>query len=145
MSPVVQSCKNLIQAHLLHALPRVCLYSRTCALSESAPVSSAGLVPTCQFWNQSSLRWSSSGVLTQGLVDDAGGRAFLSCASSHLTAFTVTLGSAVTSRFTLNVVHPIDDAGQIAVCTEGSGAAPSPLRLCSEVPAPRGHPFLPCR
>jgi hypothetical protein len=85
-----------------------------CIWAESATGSSAQL-PTCRFWNRTSSQWSSSGVLTLGIVRDQQGRAFLSCASTHLTAFTGTRGGGISSRFKLNVVHPIDDAGNITV------------------------------
>ena len=39
----------------------------------------------------------------------------LSCASTHLTAFWGAAGGAA-ARFSVNNVHPIDDAGDLKVC-----------------------------
>ncbi len=43
----------------------------------------------------------------------------LACASTHLTAFWATAGGPL-SHFSVNMVHPMDDAGHIAVRCEGS-------------------------
>ena len=43
-----------------------------------------------------------------------GGVQYLSCASTHLTAFIATTGGAV-RRFSVNAVHPLDDAGSLTV------------------------------
>ena len=67
-------------------------------------------------------------MLTLGIVRDSMGKPFLSCASTHLTAFTGTRGGGIASRFSLNMVHPIDDAGSIAV-----GGCALRLRSHSEV------------
>ncbi len=83
------------------------------AVTES--VAACTQLPTCRFWNVTSQQWSSSGVLTLGIVRDSAGKPFLSCASTHLTAFTGSRGGGIASRFSLNTVHPIDDAGTIAV------------------------------
>ena len=40
----------------------------------------------------------------------------LSCASTHLTAFWGAAGGA-TARFSVNNVHPIDDAGDLKACS----------------------------
>ncbi len=106
------SLHNVSEALLTPWLPCVCgaLY----AAAESG-VGFSTQLPTCRFWNSTASQWSSSGVLTLGVLWDAQGRTLLSCASTHLTAFTGTRGSAVSTGFKLNLVHPIDDAGNISV------------------------------
>jgi len=43
------------------------------------------------------------------------GASYLHCASTHLTAFWASTGGAA-ARFSVNSVHPIDDAGDMKVC-----------------------------
>jgi hypothetical protein len=90
-----------------------CLCDFPIAVTES--IAASIQLPTCRFWNVTSQQWSSSGVLTLGIVRDSMGKSFLSCASTHLTAFTGSRGGGIASRFSLNTVHPIDDAGTITV------------------------------
>jgi hypothetical protein len=42
------------------------------------------------------------------------GAKYLVCSASHLTAFIASTGGAV-SRFSVNAVHPLDDAGDLPV------------------------------
>ena len=101
-------------------------------VAESAVVTTQ--FPTCRFWNVTSQQWSSSGVLTLGIVRDSAFKPFLSCASTHLTAFTGSRGGGIASRFSLNTVHPVDDAGSITVgvhcMVSVCRVAPVPLMLC---------------
>jgi hypothetical protein len=84
-------------------------------LSEGPPSTSAvPLGAVCRFWDDGEGAWSSRGVLTVGFVQSAAGQWYLSCASTHLTGFTGTLG-ALGVEVSFNVVHPIDDAGHMTV------------------------------
>ena len=42
------------------------------------------------------------------------GAKYLVCSASHLTAFIASTGGAL-SRFSVNAVHPLDDAGDLPV------------------------------
>jgi hypothetical protein len=46
------------------------------------------------------------------------GTMYLSCASTHLTAFIAAAGGAI-SRFSVNTVDPVGDAGQLPVGIPG--------------------------
>lgn len=53
-------------------------------------------------------------MLTLGFVTGPNGSRYLACAASHLTAFMGAHGGLGVS-FSVNDVHPVDDAGNIAV------------------------------
>jgi hypothetical protein len=74
-------------------------------------------LPLCRYWDPVGREWSSRGLVTLGLHWDEGEGAAprLHCASTHLTAFTASVQGPLGLAFTLNVVHPIDDAGSLEV------------------------------
>ena len=53
-------------------------------------------------------------MLTIGILQDSRGQQYLSCAATHLTAFASVTGR-MSLRVSVNMVHPIDDAGNIGV------------------------------
>jgi hypothetical protein len=63
-------------------------------------------------------------VLTLGVVRGPGGVQYLSCASMHLTAFLGARGGPGV-HFSVNAVHPIDDAGSIAMILDPSNVRPA--------------------
>ena len=52
--------------------------------------------------------------MTLGFQLDPQGQPYLSCGATHLTAFAASFG-ALGVQVSVNIVHPIDDAGMIRV------------------------------
>ncbi len=76
-------------------------------------MSSGTALPSCRYWDVVEQAWSSAGLVSIG-YEVVAGEAYVVCVATHLTPFIGTSGGRATA-FTINMVDPVADAGELPV------------------------------